>query len=101
MKLLMPVISAQVPLLWYAYHQINYFFKLVQSERNVLRILISSFGSPLWSKEYKNPVLLSQFLHSLRASVRGAYAAAVVTVPNHLLQVVHGGSIVWRVNLCV
>ena len=92
MKLLMLVISAQAPLPWYVYHQTNYLFNFVQSERNALRILISSFGSPLWSKEYNNPVLLSQFLHSLRASVRGAYAAAVVTVPNHLLQVVaHGG----------
>lgn len=58
------------------------------SERNILRILVSSLGSPLWSEEqYNNPVLLSQFLHSLRASVRGAYTAAIVTVPNHLLQV--------------
>lgn len=90
----MLVISAQVPLPWYAFRQTNSshrFFNFVQPERNVLRILISSLGSPLWSSEqYKNPVLLSQFLHSLRASVRGAYAAAIVTVPNHVLQVVLG-----------
>ena len=91
MKSLMLVISALVLLLWYAVKLaiVVLMRTFMQSESNVLRILVSSLGSPLWGKEwYNDPVTLAQFLHSLRASVRGAYAAAIVTTPNHLLQVV-------------
>ncbi|XP_065912479.1 elongator complex protein 4-like [Dysidea avara] len=56
------------------------------SDRNVLRLVIESFGSPLWGTEHNDIVLLCRFLHNLRALVRSAYAVAVVTVPNHLLQ---------------
>jgi elongator complex protein 4 len=63
---------------------------VVSEKRNILRIAIHSLGSPLWgenggitpSDDY-NPALL-RFLLGLRALMRSAYAACVITIPTHL-----------------
>ena len=65
-------------------------YPLILLQRNILRVGLSSLGSPLWLDRvgvasYSQSLL--QFLHSLRALLRRAYAIALVTVPTHLIQV--------------
>lgn len=63
---------------------------VVSEKRNILRIAIHSLGSPLWGEnggitptDDYNPALL-RFLLGLRALMRSAYAACVITIPTHL-----------------
>lgn len=59
-------------------------------KRNILRVAIQSLGSPLWgenggvkaSGDYD--AALVRFLLGLRAVLRSAYAACVLTIPTHL-----------------
>eukprot|EP00118_Oscarella_pearsei_P016482 m.157912 g.157912 ORF g.157912 m.157912 type:complete len:362 (+) comp38718_c0_seq1:14-1099(+) len=60
--------------------------------RNVLRIGISSLGSPLWND---NQSSILQFLYNLRGLLRSAYAVALVTIPTHLF---HDEAFVRRVE---
>lgn len=63
-------------------------------QRNVLRIALHSLGSPLWleggggtdATPTSHSPTLPQFLHSLRALLRRAYAVAMVTIPTYLMQ---------------
>jgi len=53
---------------------------------NLLRIVISSFGSPFWQFDQRNlSTDLTTTLMLLKSLVRSANAVAVVTVPHHLL----------------
>ena len=55
---------------------------------NLLRIVISSFGSPFWQFDQRNlSTDLTTTLMLLKSLVRSANAVAVVTVPHHLLDV--------------
>lgn len=56
--------------------------------RNVMRILLQSFGSPLWCSTSEQQQQL-QFLHALRGLVRNAYAVCYITVPSHLFTPLH------------
>ncbi|KAF6018513.1 ELP4 [Bugula neritina] len=49
---------------------------------NILRVAISSLGSPYWSDDSR---ALPKFLFALRALLRRSYATCLVTVPGHLL----------------
>ncbi|GFS85907.1 elongator complex protein 4 [Nephila pilipes] len=55
---------------------------------NIMRIAITSLGSPLWfSNSEKNQELnIIRFLYLLKALLRTSYAVAVVTVPSYLVQ---------------
>lgn len=59
-------------------------------KRNILRIAIHSLGSPLWGEnggvaedDHYDPSL-PRFLLALRAILRSAFAACVITMPTHL-----------------
>lgn len=55
------------------------------SEKNLLRISISSLGSPLWYDDaFVDDVCL--FLFLLKALVRTSIAVACITVPSHLFK---------------
>jgi len=56
------------------------------SSSNLLRIVISSFGSPFWQFDGQNASTdLTTTLMLLKSLMRSANAVAVVTVPHHLL----------------
>jgi elongator complex protein 4 len=55
-------------------------------ERNVLRIVIHSLGSPLWGMDDDQLHSLAKFLFRLKGYLRSAYAVAMVTLPTHLIQ---------------
>lgn len=57
---------------------------------SVLRILLSSLGSPLWSQSLINSEnydsSLSWFLSALRSLLRQSYATALITIPTYLFE---------------
>lgn len=55
---------------------------------NIMRIAITSLGSPLWHSDCeKNQELnIIRFLYLLKALLRTSYAVAVVTVPSYIVQ---------------
>ncbi|GFX95261.1 elongator complex protein 4 [Trichonephila clavipes] len=55
---------------------------------NIMRIAVTSLGSPLWhSGSEKNQELdIIRFLYLLKALLRTSYAVAVVTVPSYIVQ---------------
>uniref|UniRef100_A0A3Q0RBQ9 Elongator complex protein 4 n=1 Tax=Amphilophus citrinellus TaxID=61819 RepID=A0A3Q0RBQ9_AMPCI len=63
--------------------------------RNILRVGLHSLGSALWGDDlscHDNPRhghALTTFLYGLRALLRSSLSVAVVTVPSHLIQVIH------------
>lgn len=59
------------------------------SSSNLLRIVISSFGSPFWQFDQDSASTdLTTTLMLLKSLVRSANAVAVVTLPHHLLGVI-------------
>lgn len=56
--------------------------------RNVLRILLQSFGSPMWNSSAELAQQL-QFLHALRGLLRNSFAVCYVTFPSHLFAAQH------------
>eukprot|EP00047_Mylnosiga_fluctuans_P019535 m.83652 g.83652 ORF g.83652 m.83652 type:complete len:380 (-) comp8166_c0_seq5:119-1258(-) len=52
---------------------------------SLLRIVLPSLGSPAWSPGWTDSKHLLGFLHGLRGLVRTSSAAAVITMPTHLL----------------
>ncbi len=54
---------------------------------NLLRIVISSFGSSYWDLEEKRPSDFTSTLLLLKALTRSANAVTVVTIPHQLLDV--------------
>uniref|UniRef100_A0A1B6EFV3 Elongator complex protein 4 n=1 Tax=Clastoptera arizonana TaxID=38151 RepID=A0A1B6EFV3_9HEMI len=54
-----------------------------QARKTVLRVAIHSLGSPLWPDADSK---LPRFFYCLKAIMRSAYAACVVTIPSRLLQ---------------
>lgn len=55
------------------------------SSSNVLRIVVSSFGSPFWHLDKKNTTDLTSTLLLLKSLVRSANAVIVVTIPHHII----------------
>ena len=52
---------------------------------NVLRLVISNFGSPLWcNSDETNMREIARFLYSLRALARQSMLVCMITVPTHL-----------------
>lgn len=54
----------------------------------MMRILLQSFGSPLWGPAADLAHQL-QFLHALRGLMRNSFAVCYVTMPSHLLPAAH------------
>ncbi|XP_070549538.1 elongator complex protein 4-like isoform X1 [Ptychodera flava] len=62
-------------------------------DKNILRIAISSIGSPLWGEEggvipgtAKTDHSLPRFLHALRSILRSSLSVCLITIPTHLFQ---------------
>lgn len=55
------------------------------SKKNLLRICIESFGSPLWyDDQFANDICL--FLTVLKATVRASLSVCCITIPSHLFK---------------
>lgn len=59
------------------------------SSPNLLRVVVSSYGSPFWQLEDGDDTssTFTRALMLLKALVRSANAVAIVTIPHHLLNV--------------
>lgn len=57
-------------------------------DRNILRILLHSFGSQMWFSENEEETHsdILKFLYMFRSLMRQAYAVAMITVPPHIFQ---------------
>ncbi|KFM82625.1 Elongator complex protein 4, partial [Stegodyphus mimosarum] len=65
---------------------------------SILRIGISSIGSPFWNScdKSKNGLNLIRFLYMLKSLLRSSYAVAFVTVPSYLLEASALKSQLWQ-----
>ncbi|CAH6788150.1 Elp4 [Phodopus roborovskii] len=65
---------------------------LQKKQKNILRIGIQSFGSPLWGDDIcctencNNSHRLTKFLYVLRGLLRASLSACIITMPTHLIQ---------------
>lgn len=63
-----------------------------KKQKNILRIGIQNFGSPLWGDDIcctensDNSHRLTKFLYVLRGLLRTSLSACIITMPTHLIQ---------------
>ena len=69
------------------------------ASNNLLRLVVSSFGSPVWQLANEQSSDLTATLILLKSLLRATNTVAVVTLPHHLLGVIIIQSINQSINI--